>query len=1471
MKKTLFLILALLLAVVQGAWAQTEVGTEQALKEAVSNNQSVKMTADIALGSRLVIESGKNVTLDLNGHQLSRSLGGAADDGNVVRVEKLGTLTVKDGSGTGSGTITGGKAINGGGICNHGTLTFEGGTITGCYASSNGGGIYNAPVAVGSTPATLSVKGGRITGNTCSDRGAGIFNYSDCTLNMEGDVYVWDNKKGEDRNNVYLDGETFITVTGTLQKGFSSAEIGVSISENPRAVTKDFRKYNPAAADGIFIHSDDGNKVSKVLDGEVKIGVIANYNERSWDEKTQRLNSKKVTKMGILLSGSHPDDWKQLGDGGQEDHYYVVKGNVSYKTLNVFGKVHLILTDDATLTLTGGLKVEEDNNATIIIYSESDGDHEGRLVVTNSYDDAAGIGSSTRHNSGTITIHGGKLNITGGKNGAGIGAGYYPNGDDAETFPKGPITIYGGTVTTNGGEKGAGIGGGYHKNAIIGSPNGGTYIYGGTVNATGGEKGSGIGGGGNGRGIDVFIMGGTVNAKGGTYAAGIGGGENNGGGGGTINIFGGNVTAKGGKEGAGIGGGDNGRGGKLYVSGGNVRAEGSGGGAGIGGGDRSWSKAGQQGKGAEVVITGGTVVAIAGEKCKCREDDKGSAIGAGHGYSDKYSGADILKIPDNYMVTVGDAENNIECVSIAGIRIWICRWRNYVKLEPCTHTAPTVGNDHTEAISYAARDSVNHSFKCRYCGYKGTRPHDFGEDNTKTCICGQTYGDVHKTVYLSDTESNHELLIKFDNSTKDVCLINRVLYKGGRWNTLYLPFDVDNLSKSPLAGAIVKQLSSSSFADSTVTMNFTDATSIKAGRPYLVKWNAEERDTVSPVFRNVTIRNVYNDVETEYVNFVGIYSPLSPTFTNFIYLNEDDQELHYYTDDLVLLPFRASFQILNIMDNNHPVPPHRVVMNFGDSKTLFIVFELGPSYTWEGDGTEASPYIISSREQLYEMQEAMNGTEGAELEGKYFRQGANITLDKTVSNNFTPVKTFKGHYDGAGYTISGLNIDLSKDNLSRAALFGTLEGSATVKNVIVQNSTIIGASAAAVAGYVSGTSRVENCHALKDVVIDAAYWYAGGIVAYTNDGTPTIASCTSQASVHTFDNYAGGVIGRHDNGSATGCIYLGNSITHTKGTSYAHAVIGGGGHWPTDCYFTDPTLTDNQAKLMPDKTVDNTDFLTRLAARDKFLTGTSGLTAEQIGYDITLNNRTTLAAVQNADGTWQSKAFSVCLPFDVNFRQQFGDDASAITDHVQAYRPHRIDLDKKELIFTGVFPEIKAGEAYVIVVKKGSVSLTGKNVTVVATPAEADKVMSAADTEKQIGEWKGTFKSMDSKETMDGKFYIQQKNGTYRCLLKEYADWKSAPFIGCFIPLEALANDRYTIRYVPTSQGDGDEEGDVTAFPTDLYDNDNEFGDGETGIGTVIANGDGTDRYYDLQGRKLSVKPAQKGVYIRDGKKIVVK
>jgi hypothetical protein len=49
-------------------------------------------------------------------------------------------------------------------------------------------------------------------------------------------------------------------------------------------------------------------------------------------------------------------------------------------------------------------------------------------------------------------------------------------------------------------------------------------------------------------------------------------------------------------------------------------------------------------------------------------------------------------------------------------------------------------------------------------------------------------------------------------------------------------------------------------------------------------------------------------------------------------------------------------------------------------------------------------------------------------------------------------------------------------------------------------------------------------------------------------------------------------------------------------------------------------------------------------------------------------------------------------------------------------------------------------------------------------------------------------------------------------------------------------------------------------------------GDDTTGIMEMIQPADnGTGDWYSLDGRKLSAKPTQKGVYIQNGKKIVIK
>ena len=506
------------------------------------------------------------------------------------------------------------------------------------------------------------------------------------------------------------------------------------------------------------------------------------FNVRSWDDKNSKVVTSSTTKDATVLEGSHPDDWLMLGSStDKNDHYYVVKGNVKYQTLNVFGKAHIILADDATLTLTGGLKVEVGNNwGEVSIYSQSNGDHEGRLVVTNSYKGAAGIGSSEGRNSGGIRIHGGNLDITGGKCGAAIGAGKR-NSANATTVRYG-IKIYGGTVVAQGGENGAGIGGGSgHCSAnyddtgeiffyggevtatggdlaagiggggsydpvFVNSEYGGgvgyhVYVYGGKVTAQGGHRGAGIGSGSFGKILDsahggtLTVSGGTVNATGGKYGAGIGGGCRANGA--IVNIWGGTVNAKGGVDGAGIGGGEYGNGRSVYISGGTVRAEGTSYGAGIGGGETTNGH--EWGKGGDVTIVGGRITAIAGSDCKGRVPSEGSAIGCGQGRRNKAdeSNAGKLSLPVGYKVTAGDSESSLDAVFTADARIDACRWRNYVRIEPCPHTTPTEGHDFTEPLTYTLPNDTQHKWYCRYCSKTGTALHNY--PNEANCVCGKAF------------------------------------------------------------------------------------------------------------------------------------------------------------------------------------------------------------------------------------------------------------------------------------------------------------------------------------------------------------------------------------------------------------------------------------------------------------------------------------------------------------------------------------------------------------------------------------------------------------------------------------------------------------------------------------------------------------------------------------------------------------
>ena len=192
------------------------------------------------------------------------------------------------------------------------------------------------------------------------------------------------------------------------------------------------------------------------------------YIERSWDSS----NEKVVSTEKSLTEGQYqevtnapadsPNQWFGMGESSDDvAEYYVVRGDVIRETIVVQGKnVHLILCDRATLTLTGGLKLEGDNK--LYIHCQSYGSNMGRLMVTNKYENAAGIGSAVdeegnENTVGELVIYGGHIEATGGKYAAGIGSCRRTKDESLELCKS--ITVYGGYVKATGGKEGAGIGG----------------------------------------------------------------------------------------------------------------------------------------------------------------------------------------------------------------------------------------------------------------------------------------------------------------------------------------------------------------------------------------------------------------------------------------------------------------------------------------------------------------------------------------------------------------------------------------------------------------------------------------------------------------------------------------------------------------------------------------------------------------------------------------------------------------------------------------------------------------------------------------------------------------------------------------------------------------------------------------------------------------------------------------------------
>ena len=913
-RRCFILAAALLLSAAQVTWAQVliqEIDNADDLVEAVKNNgKMIKLTGDITLDRYLNIDAGYTIFLNLNGHKLSRSITGShSNTGHVIYVHNNSRLELTNSTGTGS--IEGGKASNGGAIFiepgstviasdvtfqnnsaseqagaiwNSGTLDATRCSFIGNTANDVGG-VYNA-VVQSDIFGTATFTECTFTGNTgtagCGALGNAAGNTAGKALMTLDNCTISNNTAGTNGGGVW-NGGTLTIIGGTISDntcdgsynggGIFQAAGELEMSGNP--VVKNNRK-GTSTTNNLYLTESKKVTVAGAFTTGAEIGLSAAYMDATL---TSGFSSKNPSAAA--------NDFFFADNAARYDLFLIdgeIVGGVAADYLNLDGKIvtregcRRLSSFTRSASLSSGWYVVDE---TTVTFSK-------RIEISGTVNIILADNTLLEAKEGIHVPEEATLNIWAQRSGHGEGTGELKANVKSGT----------GANSLANKQNVAGIGENRQALDIVGEPNGAINFHGGVVAAIGGDNAPGIGGY---NGKDITITEGSVFAVGGENAAGIGCGyygispKN-------ITITGGKVTALGIVGGAGIGTGRFGynhvpKGGSsavpdadglhtIRITGGNVTATGAG--AGIGGGDGG--RNGYDGCAGNVFIEGGTVNAStlnpATEQIyfnsRAQAIGHGNVDSSGSGHSGFYMDG-VFTVYSNAKVVAKRYYGNSETTVAAAIRTTAFRWAE-VTISPCDHPGLHEGD------------------VCPYCGSTG--------------------------LSLSDASDNSSVISSHHNMLMDVTIAGRTLFKDGSWNTISLPFALTSLAGTPLEGATVRTLSGASVSDGVLTLTFGEtATAIQAGRPYIVKWD-EGVDITDPIFKGVTVNNTIGTIEKNGVKFSATYKPhtLGAGDTG-LFLGADNQLFHA-TTDLNVNAFRGYFLLKN---GTQPNAVRSVVMDFGET------------------------------------------------------------------------------------------------------------------------------------------------------------------------------------------------------------------------------------------------------------------------------------------------------------------------------------------------------------------------------------------------------------------------------------------------------------------------------------------------------------------------------------------------------------
>lgn len=905
------------------AWAQTTwtaVGDESALNSAIDDGAHIRLTDDITLSSHISIFGGYTVTIDLDGHTLSRGLTVADYNGDVIEVYGTGSLTMMNGTLTGGYnnrtneytpgciynkgtvtltdvTITGCKGDDGGAIRNQegAVLTITGGAITGCESLNHGGG---AIVNYG----TANISNCSLNGNTASTRGGAIWSnstltMSGCTidgnealdsggsgggLHIEGDtVTLTDvtitNNTSKDAGGIYIKAGATLKLggtTGSTISGNTSSEHGGGGITNHGTLSL----TGTVSITGNTCHTNGGgiwnNATGATLNMQGTLTVKDNVTDGSSTTNIYLDGSSVITVTGEITSGSSIGLRRYAGaveayTYGFGEHHPSLTGPVAFFIDDLDSENYRFVASGELFRCLS----DYGNDVTDAAYVDDNGTVQTRTncIKLSSITDQSGVAlypgwyvvdANMTFNNRITAMGEVHLILANGTELTAKKGIYVPVGSTfhiwGQTGDQGMLEIDG-----IGSEHYSGIGGDkYHAF-------GGIRIHGGIITAQGGGECPGIGGGSS---AGITISGGTIFAYGYLYP-----GESG-------HDYGG----------AGIGGGAEDTTPDILITGGTVIAVGGNEAAGIGGGCENVDYRKRDSPYSNVPVDENSTIRITGGNILANGTNGGAGIGGGatSGRKGEYRGTQGQIYIDGGTIYASTSDNNYSQAIGHGqvlhqdeYAVSIPRIYDNAKVSVTTDANGTVspiskaqrleaiGMDVNTFYKKVQIDPCNHSgatigitngsthsINCTYCT-STSAAHVFGSHGE----C-----DACHLVSLADRSDNSSVISHWNGETKTVTLTNRTLYKDGKWNTLCLPFDV-TLSGSALDGAIARPLNEAYISGTTLNLTFGDpVNTLLAGTPYIIKWakandyvDDDAHNIVNPMFNGVTVSTDKHDYDTD--------------------------------------------------------------------------------------------------------------------------------------------------------------------------------------------------------------------------------------------------------------------------------------------------------------------------------------------------------------------------------------------------------------------------------------------------------------------------------------------------------------------------------------------------------------------------------------------------------------------------------